>query len=184
MNLLRTVAVALGNWGSPQAVPALARALNDEEPLVRGHAAWALGRISVGPGASPGDMADVAAALLRRWAVENDTWVREGGLRGARVLTCEDEELYFDFIFGSTSTATTRYETHQSSSTRRSSIPTVSQAVARFRVSWRTLSGRSHATTRVPDILISPLDIRPPRPIDSLSTGTVDPESIVREHHP
>ncbi|HVG44855.1 MAG TPA: tRNA epoxyqueuosine(34) reductase QueG, partial [Longimicrobium sp.] len=43
--LLRNVAVALGNWGSPEAVPALAVALNDEEALVRGHAAWALGRI-------------------------------------------------------------------------------------------------------------------------------------------
>src|SRR3954471_17898377 len=43
--LLRNVAVALGNWGSPEAVPALAVALNDYEPLVRGHAAWALGCI-------------------------------------------------------------------------------------------------------------------------------------------
>src|SRR5690606_12278584 len=42
--LLRNVAVALGNWGSPEAVPALVEALHDEEPLVRGHAAWALGR--------------------------------------------------------------------------------------------------------------------------------------------
>jgi epoxyqueuosine reductase len=43
--LLRNVAVALGNWGSPESVPALAVALNDVEPLIRGHAAWALGRI-------------------------------------------------------------------------------------------------------------------------------------------
>jgi epoxyqueuosine reductase len=42
---LRNVAVALGNWGAPEAVPVLAKALEDEEPLVRGHAAWALGRI-------------------------------------------------------------------------------------------------------------------------------------------
>ncbi len=42
---LRNVAVALGNWGSAEAVPALVRALEDAEPLVRGHAAWALGRI-------------------------------------------------------------------------------------------------------------------------------------------
>ena len=42
--LLRNVAVALGNRNSPEAVPALAVALNGEEPLVRGHAAWALGR--------------------------------------------------------------------------------------------------------------------------------------------
>jgi epoxyqueuosine reductase len=43
--LLRNVAVALGNSGNPEAVPALARALADAEPLVRGHAAWALGRL-------------------------------------------------------------------------------------------------------------------------------------------
>ncbi|HEV2147024.1 MAG TPA: HEAT repeat domain-containing protein [Longimicrobiaceae bacterium] len=43
--LLRNVAVALGSWGSPEAVPVLTAALNYEEPLVRGHAAWALGPI-------------------------------------------------------------------------------------------------------------------------------------------
>jgi epoxyqueuosine reductase len=42
---LRNVAVALGNLKSREAVPALARALSDEEALVRRHAAWALGRI-------------------------------------------------------------------------------------------------------------------------------------------
>ncbi len=43
--LLRNVCVALGNSGDRQAVPALIGALHDHEPLVRGHAAWALGRI-------------------------------------------------------------------------------------------------------------------------------------------
>ena len=43
--LLRNVCVALGNIGDPQAIPALVGALHDVEPLVRGHAAWALGRI-------------------------------------------------------------------------------------------------------------------------------------------
>lgn len=42
--LLRNVAVALGNWGDPQAMPALRQALDDPEPLVREHAAWALSR--------------------------------------------------------------------------------------------------------------------------------------------
>ena len=42
---LRSVCVALGNWGSGEAVPALVQALRDEEPLIRGHAAWALGRV-------------------------------------------------------------------------------------------------------------------------------------------
>jgi epoxyqueuosine reductase len=39
--LLRNVAVALGNTKSPEALPALIRALDDEETLVRGHVAWA-----------------------------------------------------------------------------------------------------------------------------------------------
>ena len=43
--LLRNAAVALGNWGDERAVPALVRALTDTEPLIQGHAAWALGRI-------------------------------------------------------------------------------------------------------------------------------------------
>ena len=40
--LLRNVAVALGNSGDPRAIPALQKALSDEEPLIREHAAWAL----------------------------------------------------------------------------------------------------------------------------------------------
>jgi len=43
--LLRNVCIALGNIGDPVAIPALSKALTDTEPLVRGHAAWALGRI-------------------------------------------------------------------------------------------------------------------------------------------
>ena len=42
---LRNVCVALGNSGDRTAVPALANALADDEPLVRMHAAWALGRL-------------------------------------------------------------------------------------------------------------------------------------------
>ena len=42
---LRNVLVAIGNWGEPRAVPPLKDALADDEPLVRSHAAWALGKI-------------------------------------------------------------------------------------------------------------------------------------------
>jgi epoxyqueuosine reductase len=43
---LRNVAVALGNSRDATATPTLAQTLrNDTEPLVRGHAAWALGQI-------------------------------------------------------------------------------------------------------------------------------------------
>ncbi len=65
--LLRNVAVALGNWGDPAAVPALAHALHDAEPLVRGHAAWALGRINTG---------EASQALSQALRDETDGWVR------------------------------------------------------------------------------------------------------------
>jgi epoxyqueuosine reductase len=41
----RNAAVALGNQGDPEAVPLLVSTLEDPEPLVRAHAAWALGKI-------------------------------------------------------------------------------------------------------------------------------------------
>ena len=56
---VRNVAVALGNNAAPEAVPALIKALNDEEPLVRGHVAWALGRIG-----SPEALAALRQKLL------------------------------------------------------------------------------------------------------------------------
>ena len=65
--LLRNVAVALGNWGDPAAVPALSRGLVDDEPLIRGHCAWALGNI---------DSAEATAVLTARLEVEEDDWVR------------------------------------------------------------------------------------------------------------
>ncbi len=43
--LVRNAAVALGNTGNPAATRPLAAALADAEPLVRGHAAWALGAL-------------------------------------------------------------------------------------------------------------------------------------------
>jgi epoxyqueuosine reductase len=43
--LKRNAAVLLGNAGDPSALPALTAALSDEEPLVRAHAAWALGQL-------------------------------------------------------------------------------------------------------------------------------------------
>jgi epoxyqueuosine reductase len=46
---LRNVALALGNAGDPQAAgPVTAALANDAAPLVRGHAAWALGQIGGG----------------------------------------------------------------------------------------------------------------------------------------
>lgn len=43
--LHRNAIVAMGNVGNPVSVPPLGRALRDGRPMVRAHAAWALGRI-------------------------------------------------------------------------------------------------------------------------------------------
>lgn len=66
--LQRNVAVALGNSGDRAAVPALVDALDTTPPLVRGHAAWALGRLG-------GEAA--WAALAARRELETDPWVLE-----------------------------------------------------------------------------------------------------------
>ena len=42
---LRNVAVALGNTGDMHALPVLQNTLNDEEPMVRTHAGWAIEKI-------------------------------------------------------------------------------------------------------------------------------------------
>jgi epoxyqueuosine reductase len=64
----RNAAVALGNAGDAAVVPALVRALGDSSALVRGHIAWALGRLS-------GETAE--AALREQLVVEEDNWVKE-----------------------------------------------------------------------------------------------------------
>ncbi|MDH3271014.1 MAG: tRNA epoxyqueuosine(34) reductase QueG [Gemmatimonadota bacterium] len=70
---LRSVAVAIGNWLSGRdpvpsaAVEALGLALRHESPLVRGHAAWALGRT-----AAPASRLALAASL----ETEEDDFVR------------------------------------------------------------------------------------------------------------
>jgi epoxyqueuosine reductase len=65
---LRNVAIALGNENDPATVPRLIDALSDEEPLVRGHAAWALGRIGT---------SEAYDALRAREVIETDDWVRD-----------------------------------------------------------------------------------------------------------
>jgi epoxyqueuosine reductase len=66
--LLRNVCIALGNIADRASVPALATALDDAEALVRGHAAWALGRLG---GAA------ARAHLERALRREADAWVRD-----------------------------------------------------------------------------------------------------------
>ena len=65
--LLRNACVAAGNSGGAELVPALVLLLSDPAPLVRGHAAWALGRIG-------GE--DAARALARTW--QSKTMPRSG----------------------------------------------------------------------------------------------------------
>ncbi|MFH0883494.1 MAG: tRNA epoxyqueuosine(34) reductase QueG [bacterium] len=65
---LRNVAVALGNWGSDEAVVPLKNVLQDPEEWIRAHAAWALGEIGTGSAKN---------ALRKACATEKETWVRE-----------------------------------------------------------------------------------------------------------
>ncbi len=48
VGLQRNVCVALGNIGDPTALPALMEALNNDNPIIREHAAWAIGKIGKG----------------------------------------------------------------------------------------------------------------------------------------
>ncbi len=65
--ILRNAAIALGNQRHQAAIPALKMGLSDEEPLVRGACAWALGRCG-GPTAR--------AVLEERSSIEQDAEVR------------------------------------------------------------------------------------------------------------
>jgi epoxyqueuosine reductase len=66
--LQRNAAVALGNSRDARAVEPLIAALDDRKPLVRGHAAWALGELGG---------AQARAALEALLGREQDAWVRE-----------------------------------------------------------------------------------------------------------
>ncbi len=69
--LLRSAAIALGNHPHPPSFESLAAALDDDEPVVRGAAAWALGRwISAGV-----LEAECRTALARRREIETDAEV-------------------------------------------------------------------------------------------------------------
>jgi epoxyqueuosine reductase len=66
--LLRNVCIALGNAGERSAVPGLVGALGDQEALLRGHAAWALGQLG---GAA------ARRSLERALSRDDDPWVRD-----------------------------------------------------------------------------------------------------------
>jgi epoxyqueuosine reductase len=75
--VLRNVCVALGNVGVEDDLPALVRALDDGSPLVRGHAAWAIGRLVTRIGLSTQHTALSTRRLSQRLGIEQDRWVRE-----------------------------------------------------------------------------------------------------------
>jgi epoxyqueuosine reductase len=64
--VLRNAAIVLGNQPAPAAIPALIRGLNDDEPFIRGAAAWALGRYQ---------MESARNALVVRQEIESDAAV-------------------------------------------------------------------------------------------------------------
>lgn len=70
--MLRNVCVALGNWAAPETIPALAAALDDTDPLPRGHAAWALGQVYARHKGAHA-LTVLRKALLR----EENRWVRD-----------------------------------------------------------------------------------------------------------
>ncbi len=80
---LRNVCVAMGNRADARyAGPLLDALTRDPEALVRGHAAWALGRVAAGLAALA--RAEIRAALDRAARGDDDVWVREeAGLAAA-----------------------------------------------------------------------------------------------------
>ena len=81
---LRNVAVALGNLKALDAVPALIRSLDDEESVVRGHVAWALGQIGAQTALDP---------LHRRLRAENDADVQEELRQAIGILSGDSADL-------------------------------------------------------------------------------------------
>lgn len=75
--LVRNACVALGNTGTGAELCALIAAMSDRSALVRGHAAWAVGRLA-GRDVLRETMREGARAALReRLGEEDDAWVRE-----------------------------------------------------------------------------------------------------------
>jgi epoxyqueuosine reductase len=80
--LLRNCSVAAGNLGLEKAVPALVRCLReDSSPLVRGHAAWALGEI----GGAETALRDAAERESDPWCLEEISLALASGTAGASV---------------------------------------------------------------------------------------------------
>jgi epoxyqueuosine reductase len=77
VGLQKNACVALGNNKDVAGIPALAAAMKNGEPLVRGHAAWALGQIAT---------ADAVSSLEQSIASETDEYVL-GEIEAALVVS-------------------------------------------------------------------------------------------------
>ena len=78
--LARNACIALGNTGTAEDMNAVAAALEDRSPIVRGHAAWAIGRLAVRHGAREA----ATECLSSRFKVEDNASVREELLAATR----------------------------------------------------------------------------------------------------
>ena len=86
---VRNVCIALGNRGEASAVPALVNALErDSAPLVRAHAAWALGEIGrrIAAQSASCSVAEIRGCLERAAAADADPEVRGEARAAARLL--------------------------------------------------------------------------------------------------
>lgn len=72
--LLRNVAIAMGNSADSGFIQPLLGALSDAEPLVRGHSAWALGRLAKTDGSR---RMEIMSAIQQALASEGDVQVAE-----------------------------------------------------------------------------------------------------------
>jgi epoxyqueuosine reductase len=65
----RNALIALGNAGDPSGLPAMVQALQNESPVIRAHAGWALGRLAR---LAPETRVEARLALEDRLATEHD----------------------------------------------------------------------------------------------------------------
>jgi epoxyqueuosine reductase len=70
--ILRNVCIAMGNSGKAAFIPELIRGLDDEEGLIRVHAAWALTQL-----ADADNQACILSALITAKKAESDNVIRE-----------------------------------------------------------------------------------------------------------
>ena len=82
VGLQKNACVALGNQRDESGVAALGTALKTADPLVRGHAAWALGQIAT---------SEAIDALEQALASESDPYVQEE--TGAALLVARNREV-------------------------------------------------------------------------------------------